>query len=330
MIVMREASFLEVAPLLEKAGLYPVNNADYRVGIFDADDEVIATGALVGDILQMIAVDPAYQGENLATKVVSHLVSHALGKGIQCLHLFTKSENQRSFESIGFKTVAAVDGGAALMEWGTPGIDEYLDKLKTNRFRDGGIIGAVVMNCNPFTLGHRHLVEYAASRCDRLYALIVEEDKSEFPFSVRLELVKRGVADIENVCVIPSGRYVISSLTFPAYFMREAELARSQAELDAEIFSKRIAPCLGISRRFMGEEPFSESTAIYNEVMRERAAPVCIEVVPRYEHDGMAVSASEVRRLLRAGDIESACAMLPESSSIFIRKNCEAVKQWLK
>lgn len=330
MIEMRQASFLEAAPLLEKAGLYPVNNADYRIGIFDSDDEIIATGALVGDMLQMIAVDPAYQGEDFATKVVSNLVSHALGNGMPCLHLFTKSENQPSFEGIGFKTVAAVEGGAALMEWGAPGIDEYLKKLKIHKFHDGESIGSVVMNCNPFTLGHRHLVKYAAARCNRLYVLIVEEDKSEFPFSVRLELVKRGVADLENVRVMPSGRYVISSLTFPAYFMREAEHSRSQAELDAELFSKRIAPCLGISRRFMGEEPFSESTAIYNEVMRERAKPVSVEIIPRHELDGMAISASEVRRLLRAGDIDSACAMLPESSSTFILKNWETVKQWLK
>lgn len=330
MIEMRQVRFREAEELLERSGLYPVDNADYRVGIFDSDEELIATGALVGDMLQMIAVDPAYQGEDLAASVVSNLISHAAGKGISCLHLFTKSESVKSFEGLGFKTVAHVPGGAALLEWGKPGIDEYLKKLENSKFEDGGVIGAVVMNCNPFTLGHRHLVEYAAANCDRLYVLVVEEDKSEFPFRVRLELVKRGVADLENVRVIPGGRYVISSLTFPAYFMRDAKRSRGQAELDAEIFGTRIAPCLGISRRFMGEEPFSESTAIYNEVMRERVKSVSVEIIPRHERSGKAVSASEVRRLLRAGDVDAACAMLPESSAAYIRDNLESVKQWLK
>ena len=90
----RPVSFREASALLESTGLYPVDNADYRIGIFDSDDELIATGALVGDMLQMIAVDPKYQGEDLSTAVVSQLVTYAAGRGISCLHLFTKSENR--------------------------------------------------------------------------------------------------------------------------------------------------------------------------------------------------------------------------------------------
>ena len=51
-------------------------------------------------------------------------------------------------------------------------------------------IGAIVMNCNPFTLGHRYLVEYAASQVEHLYIFAIEEDKSIFPFVDRFELIK--------------------------------------------------------------------------------------------------------------------------------------------
>ena len=63
------------------------------------------------------------------------------------------------------------------------------------------------MNCNPFTLGHRYLIEQASEKVDHLYVFVVEEDKSFFPFSDRIGLVKKGTADLKNITVKPSGKY---------------------------------------------------------------------------------------------------------------------------
>ena len=37
------------------------------------------------------------------------------------------------------------------------------------------------MNCNPFTLGHKYIVEKAARENDNVIIFVVEEDKSSFP-----------------------------------------------------------------------------------------------------------------------------------------------------
>ncbi|MBQ9442198.1 MAG: [Selenomonadaceae bacterium] len=77
------------------------------------------------------------------------------------------------------------------------------------------------MNCNPFTLGHEYLIEYASKKVKKLYIFVVEEDKSEFKFADRFELVKRGVKKFSNVEVLPSGKFIISQQTFSGYFNKE-------------------------------------------------------------------------------------------------------------
>ena len=330
----REVSYIEAAPLLKKCGLNPVDNADYRVGIFDEEDELAATGALVGDMLQMIAVDPALQGEDLSVRVVTHLVGAAARRGIFCLHLFTKSSSVKFFEGIGFQTVAHVPGEVGLLEWGSPGIREFCQALEKKKDVTAQKVGAIVMNANPFTAGHRYLAETAAAACDKVYILAVEEDLSEFPFRVRLDLIRQGTADLPNVTVLPGGRYVISSLTFPAYFSRDAARARLQSEIDAEIFASHIAPALGITERFMGEEPLSPSTAIYNEVVKTRLekSGIPVRILPRKRQAGKeeVISASEVRRLLAEGKTEEAIRLLPVTTADYIRMHENEVRQWVR
>jgi [citrate (pro-3S)-lyase] ligase len=175
-------------------------------------------------------------------------------------------------------------------------LNAYLARLSPLRLP----VGAIVMNCNPFTLGHRRLAEYAASKVARLYVFVVEEDKSFFPFADRFELVKQGTRDIDNVTVLPSGRFIISSLTFTDYFGK-AELQDRVVDpsMDAELFARRIAPALGVTVRFAGEEPLDNVTRQYNDALA-RILPeygVDFQVIPRAESDGEPISASRVRAL---------------------------------
>jgi [citrate (pro-3S)-lyase] ligase len=174
----------------------------------------------------------------------------------------------------------------------------------------------VVVNCNPFTVGHRYLVERAAAASERLYVLVVREDRSEFPFEVRFRLVREGVSDLENVVVLSGGEYCVSAATFPSYFTREEELASVHAALDLTIFAARIAPALSVKKRFVGTEPFSPVTNIYNETMKDLLPRWGIEVeeVKRLEIDGEPVSASRVRALLREGQMEKVKALVPPST----------------
>ena len=96
-------------------------------------------------------------------------------------------------------------------------------------------MGAVLMNCNQFTLGHRYLIEQASKIVDHLYVFVVEEDKSFFPFSDKIRLVKEGNADLKNIRVIPIGKYMIWLLTFPGYFVKDDKTDKISIDCSKEI-----------------------------------------------------------------------------------------------
>ncbi len=177
--------------------------------------------------------------------------------------------------------------------------------------------GALVMNCNPFTLGHQHLIAYAAQRCQEVLVFVVEEDRSLFRFRDRLEMVRRGTAHLPGVTVLPGTEYIISEKTFPSYFLRQAdERTQGYMELDAGIFSRWFAPAFGIGTRFVGEEPYCGVTRSYNGTLRQvlTAEGLRLTEIPRLALAGEAVSASRVRTLLREGRPAEAEALVPAST----------------
>jgi [citrate (pro-3S)-lyase] ligase len=204
---------------------------------------------------------------------------------------------------------------------------DYKALLKQTRENTIGRIGAVVMNCNPFTLGHRWLVEYAARQVKHLYIFAVEEDKSIFPFADRFELIKQGVADIPNTTVLPSGKFIISSITFTEYFSKsEIQDRVIDPTEDVRLFAEEIAPVLGITVRFAGEEPLDKVTKQYNDAMR-RILPeygVSFEEIPRKETGGAVVSASRVRALLETAPFaevaEQLAQLVPATTLAYLEK----------
>ena len=182
-------------------------------------------------------------------------------------------------------------------------------------------MGCVVMNCNPFTLGHRYLIEEALKQCKFLVIFVVEEDQSDFTFDERLDMVDAGVSDLSNVVVIPSGRFIISSLTFSEYFNKsELQDRVIDPSMDVNVFAGEIAPCLHICKRFAGEEPLDSITRQYNETMARILPEYGIEFIeiPRYEKDGKTVSASYVRKLMKEGNLEAIRPFVPESTYAYL------------
>ncbi|AEF83795.1 citrate lyase ligase C- domain protein [Treponema primitia ZAS-2] len=200
-----------------------------------------------------------------------------------------------------------------------------LEKYKKSLLEHKTRIGAVVMNCNPFTFGHRYLAEYAAQQVERLYIFAVEEDKSIFPFADRLELIKAGVKDLPNVTVLPSGKFIISSLTFKDYFNKSEMQDRViDPSNDVTIFAEEIAPTLGINVRFAGEEPLDNVTRQYNDTMK-RILPqhgIEFEVIPRKEVDGTPISASKVRKLLEEKNFVKISKLVPETTLKYLQEKC--------
>lgn len=197
------------------------------------------------------------------------------------------------------------------------GITEFVDNLKKTAEGKPQNCGAIVMNCNPFTLGHRYLIEQASRQVDYLYILAVEEDRSVFKFKDRIEMIRRGVADIKNVEVIPSGKFVISSITFPEYFEKSAKPdLKVDTTTDIEIFCSYIAPALNIKTRFVGEEPIDMVTNQYNTKMKELLPEYGLNLIeiPRKESGEAPISASRVRKLLQEKNYSEVLKLVPQTT----------------
>lgn len=177
--------------------------------------------------------------------------------------------------------------------------------------------GVVVMNCNPFTLGHRYLIEQAAKQVERLFVMVVREDCSLFAYTERKAMVEQGVAHLKNVTVIDGSEYAISQATFPTYFLKRLDdAADTQMLLDLDLFRRHIAPALGTTVRFVGTEPTDRLTRRYNQLMHEVLADV--RETARLEKEGNAVSASRVRKAMEQGDMSTIRQLVPPTTLPYI------------
>ena len=285
------------------------------------DGEIIATGSRQENILKCIAVDPLHQGEDLTATVLTNLRQDAFGAGHKHLFLYTKPKNQFLFSSLFFYPIAKT-ADVLLMEDRPGGVKAFVDSLPATA--QDGRIGAAVMNCNPFTRGHRYLIETAAKECDHLYVFVLSEDKSQFSARDRLALVEAGTADLANVTVLPTGPYLISSATFPTYFLKEREKARTvQCLLDIEVFAKYYAPRFGITHRFVGTEPLSQMTDQYNQALLQHlpGRGIAVREIPRVTAGDTPISASYVRSLLGKGQNDALKALVPETTYRYLEQN---------
>lgn len=287
---------------------------EFTVNLCDVSGNIAATGSLERNVLKCIAVSDSYMGEGLSAKIVTALTSQGIKNGHSHLFLFTKAENINIFKDLGFYLIARTDS-AALMENKKNGISEYVNSLKSYDANQSSDVGAIVLNCNPFTKGHLYLIETAACKCSLLHLLVVSEDRSVFPAKIRYDLVKNGVKHLNNVVVHPTSDYLISSATFPTYFIKEKYKAGEiNCILDLTIFCDYFAEALKIKKRFVGNEPYDKVTASYNVQMKKFLGEHRIEVIEiqRYEEDDLPVSASRVRRLMAEGDYEKIKKIVPE------------------
>ncbi len=305
----------QVDRLLEGEGIRRDRNLDYTCAMFDEDYRVIGTGSCFGNTLRCFAVSGEHRGEGLLNEIVGHLLQVQYERGNLHLFLYTKCASAKFFGDLGFYEIARVDNTLVFMENRRTGFASYLRKLERGSAPPERT-AALVMNANPFTLGHQYLAEKAAAENDVLHLFVLSEDASLVPFAVRKRLVREGTAHLKNVICHDSGPYMISAATFPSYFLKdEAAVVEGQARLDLTVF-RQIAGALGIGRRYVGEEPTSLVTAAYNRVMARELPKAGIEcvVTPRLEREGRAVSASTVRERIQRGELGALEDLVPEST----------------
>lgn len=300
--------------LLEGEGITLDGNLDYTCGLFDEDYQLVATGSTFGCTLRCFAVDHRHQGEGLLNQVVSHLMERQMERGIFHQFVYTKCKSAKFFQDLGFYEIARVEGTLSFLENRRAGFSSFCKKLEQDR--RPGKSGAIVMNANPFTLGHLSLVERAAKECDTVHLFVLSEEASLVPFEVRWKLVTEGVAHLKNVICHPSGPYMISSATFPSYFLKDKQaVIAGHAKLDLTLFGS-IAQALGVSVRYVGEEPRSLVTGLYNQIMAQELPQMgvqCVEM-PRTQADGQVISASAVRQAIHDGRMEEIQNQLPQTT----------------
>lgn len=341
-----------IEAFLKRNGLR-FDDMHYYAAITDDDGEMIAGGGLKGNVIKCVAVDDAHKGEAIANTLISHLIAHANEEGHSNVMLFTKPKNRQLFESLSFRLLAEAPE-AVLMETGIGGINNMVEQLK--KIKEEGEVckennqeckkeektnlnittpqhlnpstpqpltttthlrGVVVMNCNPFTLGHRYLIEQAAKQVERLFVMVVREDCSLFAYAERKAMVEQGVAHLKNVTVIDGSEYAISQATFPTYFLKRLDdAADTQMLLDLDLFRRHIAPALGTTVRFVGTEPTDRLTRRYNQLMHEVLADV--REIVRLEKEGNAVSASRVRKAMEQGDMSTIRQLVPPTTLPYI------------
>lgn len=341
-----------IEAFLKRNGLR-FDDMHYYAAITDDDGEMIAGGGLKGNVIKCVAVDDAHKGEAIANTLISHLIAHANEEGHSNVMLFTKPKNRQLFESLSFRLLAEAPE-AVLMETGIGGINNMVEQLK--KIKEEGEVckennqeckkeektnlnittpqhlnpstpqpltttthlrGVVVMNCNPFTLGHRYLIEQAAKQVERLFVMVVREDCSLFAYAERKAMVEQGVAHLKNVTVIDGSEYAISQATFPTYFLKRLDdAADTQMLLDLDLFRRHIAPALGTTVRFVGTEPTDRLTRRYNQLMHEVLADV--REIVRLEKEGNAVSASRVRKAMEHGDMSTIRQLVPPTTLPYI------------
>lgn len=313
----------------------------YVVVTRDEDgDEILAGGGLDGNVIKCVAVSESARSEGLMNILVSRLIAIAREEGRESVKAFTKPENEGIFKSLGFGLLASAPK-AILMENGRGGLPEYKKYLAS--LARPGRNGAIVMNANPFTKGHRYLVEQAASQVDNLYVIVVKEDRSRFPYVERKAMIEAGCTGLDNVVVCEGSDYAISAATFPTYFLKKLDDATdTQIALDLDLFVNHIAKPLGVTARFAGSEPEDALTRRYNELMaeilpgtsvavvrqahqpdselvkgsalRQARRPIDFIEIPRLEQNGNPISATSLRRALDKGNLKEAMEYIPESS----------------
>jgi [citrate (pro-3S)-lyase] ligase len=231
---------------------------------------------------------------------------------------------------LGFTEIASAPPLFSILEFGFESIFTYQDYLKTlKHITNTSDIAAIVVNCNPFTNGHKFLIEKAAAESELVYLFVVEEDLSAFPFTVRWELIRKGIAHLKNVVMVRGGMYIVSGSIFPSYFLKNetiSDVMEKQAELDVRIFANYVVPVLGIKKRYVGTEKYCATTAAYNQAMKNILPSFGVEVIEVMRKVAalsgsklpIFISASNIRQAIKADKLDEVLEFLPESTRDFL------------
>lgn len=310
----------EYKKLLEEEQLQ-YEKSEYQLGVYDGET-LIGGISLDGNTIKQLVVKKEFKGQGVSNALISETIKYAFSLQIYHIFIYTKPENEEQLNSLGFYTIYK-SNKILFLENQKNGIREYCNTLNLKKV-EGSKIGSIVMNANPITKGHNHLVKEATQECDHVHLFLVKEDASSFPYEDRLELVKKVTEKYNNITIHKGSCYIISKATFPKYFIKsEGEVLDAYATLDVNIFGKYISEALDINFRYIGTEPYSKTTNVYNEILKKDLVNynITVEEKDRFKIGNEIVSASKVRNLISIGQLEDSYIYLPEETIDFLKSD---------
>lgn len=288
--------------------------------------QIVACAGLDNQTIKCVAIDENLRGASLSLELGTMIIKLAAQRDIFQLFLYTFPKNKPIFTSWGFYPLVEVNDTVTFMENSKTDIIHYCEQLSLSK-QSGKKIGSIVMNANPFTLGHKALAEKAAKECDWVHIFVVKEDASLFTYKERFSLISEGLSGIKNITLHEGSAYIISKATFPGYFLKDKALINyGWAATDLLLFRNYIAPSLGITHRFVGTEPFDITTKNYNDEMKKwlegsSSYPIIKVIeIPRVIIDNVPVSASRVRQLIETKDFKKIANITPSTTLDLILK----------
>ncbi len=304
---------------------YNTGDINYTLILYNLNDEIIGTGSLNRETLKYVAVAEKFRESTAFSLIVTSLANKALEKYKRCF-VFTKPQTAKLFKGLGFSELATAEPLFTVLEFGYKTIKDYQEYLKTKKVQtQTNDIAAIVVNCNPFTKGHKYLIEKASKENEVVYLFVVKENLSVFPYEIRKELIKKGTAHLKNVLILSTGPYIVSGAIFPDYFIKNESsnlISEKQAEIDIKIFADYIAPVLNIKKRYVGTENYCPITAAYNDAMKKILPQAGIQVVEILRitsgDDKNYISASKIRKAIKEDKLHEYLDFLPEVTQEFL------------
>lgn len=260
------------------------------------DEKIIASAGYYKNTLKLFTADSNYSYLNLFDKLLSILIKDMQKLNYKNIFVFTKKAYEDMFKSFNFIKLASAEKSTLLVRTEV----EVESQIKNMADFNNPPYSSIVMNANPFTNGHEYLVKKALENSDRLIVFLVENDESYFPFALRKKIALANLKKYKNVYLVDSGDFIISSSTFPSYFLKENLINKDHAIIDSKIFRDYFVDSIGINARYLGEEPIDPSTKIYNETLKSiLGEKIKVEIIPRLENNRGLISASTVRLLYK-------------------------------
>lgn len=314
--VISDYDKLTVATFLKKFN-FKYENIDFSIYI-EVEKEVIATVSARHNIITFFAIKEEYREENIAGYLLSYLINYLANKGMDHLFIYTTHKFSTYFESMGFSVIVK-SNDVVVLETNNYNISEELLKVKKKYLLNEDKYNAVCLNANPFTKGHLYLIDTVLKEGLPVIVFVLEEDKSFFSYPERLSMVKLGLEGYKNVKVIPSTYYLISSLTFPTYFLKnDLDKALIEGKIDALIFREYFMKIFNIEKRFVGEES-DPTTNKYNEMLK-LVLGKSLTIIPRKALNDKIISASLVRKKYQENNFLEMSSLVPEKVKVYLQE----------